>query len=54
VTLVTARGGAACYCVGMKITYDPPPQKLGLLGRFGEGLLAYLVQVLAILLPRWR
>ena len=53
-TLVTAQGSAACYCVAMKITYDPPPAPLGWLGRLGETALAFLVQILAILLPRWR
>jgi hypothetical protein len=38
----------------MKITYDPRPAPLGWLGRLGEAALAYLVQVLTVLLPRWR
>jgi hypothetical protein len=38
----------------MKITYDPPPTRPGWLGRLTEAALAYLVQALAVLLPRWR
>jgi hypothetical protein len=38
----------------MKITYDPPPARLGWLGRCAESVLAHLLELLTVLLPRSR
>jgi hypothetical protein len=38
----------------MKITYDPRPAPLGRLGRFAESILAHLLALLTVLLPRSR
>jgi hypothetical protein len=35
----------------MKMTYDPPPPPMGLVGRLVEHVAAMLVRALAVLLP---